>query len=190
LAFPILTQSRINEPGVNINAPYNLIVPNCPEPFGQPIAWEEFAAKHNMRNPALNHVVIPCNKVIVVTAGSHLVFEKGITVQGKLLFQDDVERPIQIDSACILNLGWILIRSEDYSHRGRLNFILTSMKGGVEVKEPILGQYSILDLGQKGFVTLGGKIQIYGATSETLVTHLEEDAYMGGNQVVVQGMPD
>lgn len=189
LLLPV--SSRLNSPQLRLDdSAYNIVIPNCPEPTQEPKPWDVFAFENNMSNPAPNHVVIPCGVHVSIPAGSHLTFEKGITIQGKLTFDDGVHMVTMFDSAFILNLGWMKIGSTEEPYQSRIIFKLISMEGGVEVANPILGDFSPVDLGQKGFVTLGGQLIIHGATSHTLMTHLLDSAYAGVHEVHVMGTPD
>lgn len=182
-AIPNISQSRrLNTPPTN--DPYKLLSPPCPEPSSSipPTLFKDFISKNKL-NLSTDHVTIPCSDVILITGGSNLIFEKGLTIEGKLTFEDN-SKPIRIETPHILLRGYLQIGSVSSPHQSRLTIALTEGDDDLIVTDPALGPYSPLHLGKRGFVVLGGQATIIGATDEEY-THLKNNVGQGAKEITV-----
>ena len=177
------------------NKAYNLLTPNCPngkEPKSKAIPWSEFLTimnnnnANNNKNVFFEHVVIPCDTVVIIPAGAHLTFNQGIAIRGKLLFEDE-GAPIIIEATYILVLGWMKIGSSQQYQQSKVTFILKDHpnKAGLKING---GKKSNYDFGRKCFVVLGGKVSFYGADeNKQIYAPMYQSALTGETKIVVLG---
>lgn len=172
----------------NQNDPYHLLTPSCPsrkEPSGPVITWRQFSISKGITDTTSHHIVIPCDTTVLVEKGTHLVFNGGLAIKGKLLFEDGGD-PITIESIFILVLGWMKIgnSSQDY-FKSKVTFVLKDHpdRATLIIKDGLPAQY---DFGRKAFVVLGGKVVFHGTNMNAPVyVQLDQSAYTGEKRIVV-----
>lgn len=178
-----------NVQGDERNKPYNLLSPNCPsgkEPKSKPIPWHNFSGANGYTDSMTTHAIIPCDTAVIIPSGAHLVFDGGLAIRGKLVFEDGGD-PITIEASFILVMGWIKIGTSQESFKSKVTFILKDHpdKAGLRINEGLPKPY---DFGRKAFVVLGGKIAFHGADiNAPAYVPMVESAMAGGNRIVVEG---
>jgi len=175
------------------NKPYNLIAPQkCPglkrSKKQKVVSWNTFASSNSNIDGTYTsqHIVIPCDIVVKIESGTHLVLDGGLAIRGTVIFEDGGD-PIIVETPFVLVLGSIKIGSSIQYFQSKVTFILKDHPENASLKITE-GLSSTYDFGQKSFVVLGGKVAFYGTNiNAPSFAPLMQSVHAGSNKIFVRG---
>eukprot|EP00586_Coscinodiscus_wailesii_P005302 CAMPEP_0172481384 /NCGR_PEP_ID=MMETSP1066-20121228/7172_1 /TAXON_ID=671091 /ORGANISM="Coscinodiscus wailesii, Strain CCMP2513" /LENGTH=769 /DNA_ID=CAMNT_0013243601 /DNA_START=1 /DNA_END=2310 /DNA_ORIENTATION=- len=166
------------------NEPYSVLSPLCAErPAAAAKSFSSFLEDSGL-DPATQFIDIPCDEsVVIVPSDDNIVFKYGLSVSGKLSFEDNGHRT-RIESPTILVRGYLEIGSVANPYSSPLHIVLTDGGEDLVINDEALGRYNPLTFNEKGLVVVGGKVTMVGATDD-IYTHLLENVSQGSKVVKV-----